>query len=140
MEENKLNEKQEKAVELVCMGKNDKEIAKLVGVSRQWVNTWRNHDDDFKHALTLRRQALREQHQDSLNDLIEDAIGIVKQALANKADPKTQLKAAMYVLKISGLQGYLGEDQRKNQLEVENELVERTFIQVVKEMGFIDEN
>ncbi len=31
MEENKLNEKQEKAVELVCMGKTDKEIARLVG-------------------------------------------------------------------------------------------------------------
>ena len=138
MEENTLNEKQEKAVELVCMGKTDKEIAKQVGVSRQWVNTWRNHDNEFKHALAMRRQTLREQHQDSLNDLIEDAIGIVKQALSNTEDPKTQLKAAMYVLKISGLQGYLGEDQQKSQLEVENELVERTFIQVVKEMGFIE--
>ena len=136
MEEDKLNEKQEKAVELVCMGKTDKEIARLVGVSRQWVNTWRNQDSEFKHALAMRRQALREQHQDSLNDLVEDAIGIVKQALANTEDPKAQLKTAMYVLKISGLQGYLREDQQKSRLEMENELVERTFIQVVKEMGF----
>ena len=138
MEEDKLNEKQEKAVELVCMGKTDKEIARLVGVSRQWVNTWRNQDSEFKHALAMRRQALREQHQDSLNDLVEDAIGIMKQALANTEDPKAQLKTAMYVLKISGLQGYLGEDQQKSRTEMENELVERTFIQVVKEMGFIE--
>ena len=136
MEEDKLNEKQEKAVELVCMGKTDKEIARLVGVSRQWVNTWRNHDPDFMHAIAMRRQAQRELHQDSLNELVEDAIGIVKQALSNTEDPKTQLKAAMYVLKISGLHGYLGEDQQKSRTEMENELVERTFIQVVKEMGF----
>ena len=30
---------------------NDSQVAAQVGVSRQWVNTWRNHDEAFIQAL-----------------------------------------------------------------------------------------
>lgn len=135
MDEKKLNEKKELAVELAVRGMTDGEIAKQVGVSRQWVNTWRNHDEEFIYALAGRRRALRERHQDSLNELIDKAIGIVKGAL-EEGDEKTKLQAAMYVLKISGLQGYLKEGKQPSRAEMEKELIENTLFQVVKEMGF----
>ena len=47
MDEEKLNEKQEMAIELALTGMSDGEIAKRVKVSRQWVNTWRNHSTVF---------------------------------------------------------------------------------------------
>ncbi len=136
MEDKKLNDKKEMAVELALSGMTDVEIAKKVGVTRQWVNTWRNHDSDFIYSLAQRRQALRERHQDRLNELIDQSLRIVARALNENADPKTQLQAAMYVLRISGLQGYLKEGRQPSREEVERELIETTLIQVVKEKGF----
>ena len=42
----------------------------------------------------------------------------------------------MYILRISGLQGYLKEGKQPSREEVERELIETTLIQVVKEQGF----
>ena len=136
MDEKKLNDKKALAVDLALNGMTDVEIAKQVGVSRQWVNTWRNHDSDFIYSLAQRRQALRERHQDHLNELIDQSLQIVARALNDNADPKTQLQAAMYVLRISGLQGYLKEGRQPSREQVERELIETTLIQVVKEKGF----
>lgn len=135
MDDLNLSNKKALAVELACTGMTDKEIAKQVGVSRQSVNGWRNHDTDFIYALTARRRALREQHQDSLGDLVEKAIAIVRRAL-EEGDEKTQLKTAMYVLKISGLQGYAKAGKQPSRMETERVLIENTLFQVVKEMGF----
>ena len=136
MDEKKLNDKKALAVELALSGMTDVEIAKKVGVTRQWVNTWRNHDSDFIYSLAQRRQALRERHQDRLNELIGQSLQIVARALKDTADPKTQLQAAMYLLRISGLQGYLKEGRQPSREQVERELIETTLIQVVKEKGF----
>ena len=136
MDEKKLNDKKALAVDLALNGMTDMEIAKQVGVSRQWVNPWRNHDSDFIYSLAQRRQALRERHQDRLNELIDQSLGIVARALNEGNDPKTQLQAAMYLLRISGLQGYLKESRQPSREQVERELIETTLIQVVKEQGF----
>jgi len=64
-----LSDKKEIALELVMSGKTDGEIAKRVGVSRQWANTWGNQDAEFIYALEIQRQALREKHMDSLAHL-----------------------------------------------------------------------
>jgi len=134
MDEKKLNDKKELAVELAITGMTDREIAKQVGVSRQWVNTWRNHDTEFIYALAMRRQKLREQHQDSLNDLVDKAIAIVKKALED-GDPKTQLQAAMYVLKISGLKGYLDAGKQPSRAEMEKEMVKNMLFEAIKGLG-----
>jgi hypothetical protein len=136
MEQSSLILKKEQAVQLAVTGMTDIEIARRIRVSRQLVNTWRNHDSDFISSLAQRRQALRERHQDRLNELIDQSLGIVARALADSADPKTQLQAAMYVLRISGLQGYLKEGKQPSREQVERELIETTLIQVVKEQGF----
>ncbi|HEY60577.1 MAG TPA: hypothetical protein G4N92_07850 [Anaerolineae bacterium] len=101
-----LSDKQEMALELVITGMTDREIVKRVGASRQWVNTWRNQDAEFMYALQLRRQILREKHMDSLSQLIKISIDVMRAAL-KEGDPQMKMKAAMYMLKISGLKGFM---------------------------------
>jgi hypothetical protein len=135
MSDNKLNEKQALAVELAVRGISDVEIAKKIGVSRQIINSWRNHDAGFMYALATRRQALREKQQDRLNALVDKSIRIVELAL-EKGDEKTQLQTAMFVLRLTGGQGGQGASQRVSRVEMEKEMVERTLIEVVREMGW----
>ena len=42
-----LNQKQLNAIELLLQGGTDSEVAEAVGVSRQTVNEWKNHDPNF---------------------------------------------------------------------------------------------
>ena len=125
MDKTDLNDKQERALELVISGMTDGEIAKRIGVSRQWVNKWRNQNAEFMYALQMRRQLTREKQMDQLNQLLEKAIEIVKDALEN-GDEQTKLKAAMHVLKISGLQGHAKppEPLTKEEMEKERIIVE----------------
>jgi FixJ family two-component response regulator len=67
MDEKSLTQKQERALEMVVRGCSDVEVARKVGVSRQIINSWRNHDTGFQYELEVRRQAVREKHQDKMN-------------------------------------------------------------------------
>ena len=99
-----LEAKQEKALELALAGMSDVEIARRVKVSRQWVNHWRNQDEAFREELALRRQALREQNIDRLNELVEEAIAAAREALRSENE-NTRLKAAALILRVSGMPG-----------------------------------
>jgi len=105
-----MDTKQEKALELALAGMSDVEIARRVRVSRQWVNRWRNHDEEFMEALRERRQALREQRMDRMTELMEEAIAAARGALRSPNE-NTRLKAAALVYKVSGLQGDMRADQ-----------------------------
>ena len=76
-----LSSKQEMALELVICGMNDGDIAKRAGISRQTVNTWRNHDENFRMLLAERREAARERHRDELSGLVSEAIGVMREAI-----------------------------------------------------------
>jgi len=129
-----LNEKQMMALDLVVTGLPDSEIANRVGVTRQRVNIWRNHDSEFINALDLRRQAMREMHQDSLNELITGAIQEVKNAL-NSPDEKTRFKAAALILKVSGLQGYMKPGKQTSQEETVISILSSAIGEVAKDLG-----
>jgi len=135
MTEKELNIQQEKAVELAARGLTDREVARRVGVTRQVVNKWRNHDAGFRYEMETRRQALREKQQDQLNELVEKALEVVGQALGAE-DEKTRLQTAMFVLRIAGFQESMGRMKRGSRAETEKELMESTLIQVVREMGW----
>ncbi|HEY59700.1 MAG TPA: helix-turn-helix domain-containing protein [Anaerolineae bacterium] len=128
-----LSDKQEMALELVITGMTDREIAKRVGVSRQWVNTWRNQDAEFMYALQLRRQILREKHMDSVSQLIKISIDVMRAAL-KEGDPQTKLKTAMYVLKISGLKGFMKPGKPLSRQEMEKDQFKNAFDQAVREV------
>ncbi|MDO9545337.1 MAG: hypothetical protein Q7J07_01125 [Pelolinea sp.] len=88
-----INPKQEKAIDLILSGIADGEIAERVGAARQTINRWRNQDADFIMALQLRRAQIRDKHMDSLTELVEKAIGVVRKAI-EYGDEATQLYPA----------------------------------------------
>ena len=102
MSEN-LNEKQELALHLVLEGLTDNQIAERVGVSWQRVNIWRNQDIAFMRALEERKRVLREVHLGQLMHMVGKAMEVVREAMDTGTE-QTRLKAAMYVLKLAGLQ------------------------------------
>jgi len=63
MTKQRLNTKQKLAIDLVLVGLSDREIAKRARVSRKTINTWRNHDEDFRALLAERRKADRERQK-----------------------------------------------------------------------------
>ncbi len=98
-----LSVKQELALELILCGMNDGEIAKRAGVSRQTINTWRNHNENFRMLLAGRREAVRERHRDELSRLVSEAVRVMREAMRDD-DMLTRLWAVQALLRMSGLQ------------------------------------
>jgi len=98
-----LSVKQELALELILCGVNDGKIARRVGVSRQTINTWRNHNEDFRMSLAGRREAARERHRAELSGLVSEAVGVMRAAML-EGDLLTRLRAVQTLLRMSGLQ------------------------------------
>ena len=92
------------AIDCLVAGKNDQETAEAVGVSRQTVNIWRNHDHLFMAALNARRAAVWSAATDRLRALLPRALEVLEGALAADPDPKL----ALQVVRLSRL-GEQGE-------------------------------
>ncbi len=56
--QNVLSVKQRDAIELFIRHYSDRRVAETVGVTRETVNIWRNHDERFKAALEDARRKL----------------------------------------------------------------------------------
>ncbi len=54
----KLSVKQRQAIDLIATGKNDTEVAGIIGVGRDTVCRWRNHNPDFKRVLEVQLDLL----------------------------------------------------------------------------------
>lgn len=95
---NTLNEKQIRAIELIAQGETTTDVAKMIGVSRQSVSTWRNKNEVFKAELDKYVQGMKDgvdkRIMNNINPLVDRAIRI---ALKGKSD-KTSLDAIIYLL------------------------------------------
>jgi AcrR family transcriptional regulator len=129
-----LSGKQEMALELVICGMNDGDIAKRAGVSRQTINTWRNHDEDFRMLLAERRVALHEQYLGELNGLVSEAISVMRDAI-RKGDLLTRLWAAHAVLRMLGLQSAVPTQKQPSGEEIINEFLSDMIRKVAQEVG-----
>ncbi|MDD5453443.1 MAG: phBC6A51 family helix-turn-helix protein [Candidatus Bipolaricaulis sp.] len=96
--------KQENAVDLLVTGKTDTEVAEAVGVTRQTVNEWKNHDPVFVAALNERREELWRSGREHLRSLVVQAVKTLENDL-NGPDPKLRQLAAVHVLKAVGMYG-----------------------------------
>jgi Helix-turn-helix of insertion element transposase len=56
--DSRLNSRQIQAVEMVLQERSDQEIASAIGVRRETVNIWRNHNEAFQAAVQARLDAL----------------------------------------------------------------------------------
>ena len=99
-----LSPEQEQAIALILTGQTDQAIADAVGVTRQTVNTWRNHRPEFMAVLNQRRAVIWEGHTERLRGLVSGAIDTLGEAMQDD-DPKEARAAAVHILKACGLYG-----------------------------------
>ena len=93
----KLNSKQQKAIPLLAAGLNDEKVANEIGVSRQTVNKWKNHQTIFIDQLTEYRIQLARKYADQYCALYPKAMKVLEDTL-NNDDPKLRLDAAKTIL------------------------------------------
>ncbi|WP_188881584.1 helix-turn-helix domain-containing protein [Alicyclobacillus cellulosilyticus] len=100
-----LSIEQENAIDLLLMGKSDREVAEAVGVTRQTVWEWRNRNPDFIAALNARRQELWGAQVERLRQLVAKAVDVLEEDLHQNADAKLRQAAAVHILRAVGLYG-----------------------------------
>lgn len=92
------------AVEFLLQGRNDQAVADAVGVSRQTVSGWKNHDPVFVAELNRGRSEMWRDARQRLKSLASSALDVVENQLHSE-DPKTSLSAAKYILQGNRLLG-----------------------------------
>lgn len=129
-----MDEKKEKALELILKGERDTKIANRLGISRMTLHRWRRDDVYFIEALAERRSMMLEQATEGLMELTEMAIEAIRRALT-EGDLKTQLQAAKLVLQMA--------EKAKEESEKSSPMIE-LLSQAIKgiegELGLTDSN
>lgn len=99
-----LSVKQEQAIELLVEGKTVTEVAEEVGVTRQTVSEWKNHDPVFVAEFNRRRSEMWEGGRERLRSLLDRAVEVLEKDL-DGPDPKLRQIAAVHILKAVGVYG-----------------------------------
>lgn len=93
-----LSIEQLNAIDLLVMGKTDREVAEAVGVSRQTVTSWRLYNPHFQAELNRRRKEIWGAAVDRFRSLLLKSLDTVERAL-DEGDAKT----AVELLKMAGM-------------------------------------
>jgi len=128
-----LSIEQQNAIDHLLQGKSDRATAEAVGVSRQTVWEWRNHDPFFIAELNRQRYELWSEARERMKSLANRALDVVELQLDN-GDPKVSLAAARYVLQGTQL---LGETKLNigGPTTPEGVILERLRIEARKELA-----
>ena len=100
-----ISSNEEKAIALLLMGKNDREVAEVVGVARQTVWEWRNRNPDFIAALNARRHELWGAQVERLRQLVAQAVDALEKDLQQHRNARLRQAAAVHILRAVGLYG-----------------------------------
>ena len=95
----KLSIEQLQAIDQLMMGKNDREVAEAVGVSRETITRWRLYHPAFQAELNRRRTELWNISRDSILQLIPQAIDALSDAINDFENPN-RWKVAIEILKL----------------------------------------
>ena len=95
-----LTPQQERAVDLLAVGKTVTQASDEVGVARQTVSEWLNQHPGFQAGLNLRREELWAGMTDRLRALLPKAIEVLEGAVNDGS-----IKAALELLKAAGMYG-----------------------------------
>jgi transposase-like protein len=110
-----LDEKQERALEMIILGERDVDIAATLGINRTTIYRWRKYDVQFMRALDERQALMREMAQNGLLELTEGALEAVREALKDK-DNRVRLQAARLVLDLLNVKK---QEEKKGSLVLE---------------------
>ncbi len=99
-----LSQEQQNSIEHLLQGKSDRAVAETVGVARQTIWEWRNHDVLFIAELNRERFELWKGSRERLKDLTGQAVDVLEEQLGSD-DPKIALAAARHILQGNKLLG-----------------------------------
>ena len=103
----KLTPEQLNAIDLLILGKTDREVAEAVGVRRETITKW--HKNPFFSAeLSIRREELWVDAKLRLKALAHEAVNVLTRGLFS-SDEKVAITAAIHILKTVGLYGELNQ-------------------------------
>ncbi|MFZ2833018.1 MAG: hypothetical protein WAZ20_03785, partial [Methanothrix sp.] len=101
----RLTPEQLNAIDLLILGKTDREVSEIVGVRRETITKW--HKNPFFIAeLNVKREELWRDSKLRLKSLAHEAVNILTNGL-HSSDEKIAITAAVHILKTVGL--YDGE-------------------------------
>ena len=93
-----LSDEQLQAIPLIVQGKTDAEVGEAIGRTRETVNRWRNHDEDFADALEDARYSFIESQRVAVSAGAQMAVSALEELLDSE-DDKVRLQAASLLLK-----------------------------------------
>ena len=97
----RLTPEQLNAIDLLILGKTDREVSELVGVRRETITKW--HKNPFFTAeLNVKREALWTDAKLRLKALVHEAVNTLTSGL-HSTDEKVAITAAVHILKVAGL-------------------------------------
>jgi len=103
----KLTPEQLNAVDLLILGKTDKEVSETIGVRRETVTRW--HKNAFFIAeLNARREELWVESKLRLKAVVHEAVDVLTTGLRS-SDQKIAITSAVHILKTVGLYGELNQ-------------------------------
>ena len=93
---NKTELKKREAISLILTGKTDAEVAEAIGVSRQTIWKWKQHED-FNHDIVAAGKGILAEHTSMIAKLVDEAIAVMSELLKSE-DESIRFKAATTVL------------------------------------------
>jgi hypothetical protein len=99
----KLTPEQLNAIDLLILGKTDREVAEIVGVRRETITKW-HKNPFFSVELSIRREVLWVDAKLRLKSLANEAVNVLTIGL-HSSDEKIAITAAVHILKTVGLYG-----------------------------------
>jgi DNA-binding XRE family transcriptional regulator len=93
-----LTPQKQQAVDLMVLGKKQRDIAREVGVERETISRWKDNPQ-FKKILTLRQMMQREKALTRLSALYNEALSKIESALKEAVATDPELQVALVLLK-----------------------------------------
>lgn len=120
--EHGLTIEQLNAIDLLIVGKTDKEVAKLIGVNRVTVTKWKNYDIYFQAELNHRRKEVWNVSIDKMRALVPMAM----EKLEKEIEGPNGWKVSMEIIKICGIDGKHMKDTGKDSTDkILNDLAQK---------------
>jgi DNA-binding CsgD family transcriptional regulator/glutaredoxin len=123
----RLTPEQLNAIDLLILGKTDKEVAETIGVGRNTISKWYKNAF-FIAELNVKREELWVDSKLRLRALASEAVNVLTNGL-HSSDEKIAITAAVHILKTVGLY----DKEGKNSVALPKTPEEAVWAQVVKE-------
>jgi hypothetical protein len=123
----RLTPEQLNAIDLLILGKTDKEVAETIGVGRNTISKWYKNAF-FIAELNVKREELWVDSKLRLRALASEAVNVLTNGL-HSSDEKVAITAAVHILKTVGLY----DKEGKNSVALPKTPEEAVWAQMVKE-------